>query len=112
MTSLDAAWDIVRSTGPRPERQALRDDVPRFGFKSQDQATAICSRSPRSAWCCRMLDCGGAAGSIISAATKAAILEPLERIIEAGRSPAEEMLEKFNGPWKGSVEPAYQEYAF
>ena len=29
----------------------------------------------------------------------------------AGR-PAEEMLEKFNGPWDGSVEPAYQEYAF
>ena len=25
---------------------------------------------------------------------------------------AEEMLEKFNGPWKGSVEPAYTEYAF
>ena len=39
-------------------------------------------------------------------------LEPLERIIESGRTPAEEMLEKFNGPWHGSVEPAYEEYAF
>ena len=39
-------------------------------------------------------------------------LEPLERIIDAGRTPAEEMLEKFNGPWGRSVEPAYAEYAF
>ena len=39
-------------------------------------------------------------------------LEPLERIIDAGRTPAEEMLDKFNGAWGGSVEPAYQEYAF
>jgi glutamate--cysteine ligase len=39
-------------------------------------------------------------------------LEPLERIIDTGRTPAEEMLEKFHGRWNGSVEPAYEEYAF
>jgi glutamate--cysteine ligase len=39
-------------------------------------------------------------------------LEPLDRIIESGRTPAEELLEKFNGPWRGSVEPAYEQYAF
>ena len=39
-------------------------------------------------------------------------LEPLDRILEAGKTPAEELLEKFNGPWAGSVEPAYTEYAF
>jgi glutamate--cysteine ligase len=39
-------------------------------------------------------------------------LEPLDRIVEAGQAPAEEMLVKFNGPWKGSVVPAYDEYAF
>jgi len=39
-------------------------------------------------------------------------LEPLQRIIDCGRAPAEEMLEKFRGPWRGSVEPAYEEYAF
>ena len=39
-------------------------------------------------------------------------LEPLERTIDCGRVPAEEMLEKFNGAWNRSVEPAYGEYAF
>ena len=39
-------------------------------------------------------------------------LEPLDRIIDVGVTPAEEMLAKFNGPWQGSVDPAYSEYAF
>jgi glutamate--cysteine ligase len=39
-------------------------------------------------------------------------LEPLDRIIDSGRTPAEELLEKFNTTWRHSVEPAYEEYAF
>ena len=39
-------------------------------------------------------------------------LEPLERIINSGRTPAEEMLAKFHGPWNGSVEPAYDGICF
>ena len=39
-------------------------------------------------------------------------LTALDEIIEAGRSPAEEMLEKYHGAWNGSVAPAYDEYAF
>jgi glutamate--cysteine ligase len=36
----------------------------------------------------------------------------LDRIIDSGHTPAEEMLAKFHGPWQGSVEPAYDDYAF
>jgi glutamate--cysteine ligase len=36
----------------------------------------------------------------------------LDEIVESGRSPAEEMLEKNHGAWNGSVTPAYDEYAF
>ena len=50
--------------------------------------------------------------SITSGHDESRYLEPLERILDSGRTPAEEMLEKFNGAWGGSVEPAYQEYAF
>jgi glutamate--cysteine ligase len=39
-------------------------------------------------------------------------LEPLDRTLDGGRVPAEEMLEKFGGAWSRSVEPAYREYAF
>jgi glutamate--cysteine ligase len=33
-------------------------------------------------------------------------------VIETGKTPAEDMLEQFHGSWHGSVEPAYDLYAF
>ena len=39
-------------------------------------------------------------------------LEPLDRIIESGHTPAEDMLQQFHGAWGGSVEPAYDAYPF
>jgi glutamate--cysteine ligase len=38
-------------------------------------------------------------------------LDPLDEFVERGRTPAEELLEKFHGPWRGSVAPIYDEYA-
>jgi glutamate--cysteine ligase len=39
-------------------------------------------------------------------------LRPLEESIARGTTPAEELLEKFHGRWKGSVEPIFDEYAY
>ena len=39
-------------------------------------------------------------------------LAPLEESVERGITPAEELLEKFHGPWNGSVEPIFDEYAY
>ncbi|MEC9346366.1 MAG: glutamate--cysteine ligase [Pseudomonadota bacterium] len=39
-------------------------------------------------------------------------LATLRDIVARGRTPAEELLEKFNGPWKGSVEPVFREFAY
>jgi glutamate--cysteine ligase len=39
-------------------------------------------------------------------------LRPLQEIAERGITPAEELLEKFNGPWNGSIEPIFDEYAY
>jgi len=108
--SLDAAWDLVKHWTAQ-ERQALRDDVPRFGFRPGSR-TAICSRSPRNASCWRGRACGDGPGSIMTGTTRPRHLEPLDRIIDCGRTPAEELLDKYKGPWRGSVEPAYGEYAF
>jgi glutamate--cysteine ligase len=37
-------------------------------------------------------------------------LEPIDEFVDRGRTPAEELLEKFHGPWRGSVAPVYDEY--
>ena len=108
--SLDAAWDLVRHWNAT-ERQALRDDVPRFGFKARIRDRYLFEIAKQ----CLALSYGGLRrrGHIDHVGRdETRHLEPLERIIDGGRTPAEEMLAKFNGPWGGSVEPAYTEYAF
>ncbi|MGA8293440.1 MAG: glutamate--cysteine ligase, partial [Rhodoplanes sp.] len=39
-------------------------------------------------------------------------LEPLDEIVARGRTPAEELLEKFHGRWCGSVDPVFAECAY
>src|SRR3954452_22010946 len=108
--SLDAAWEIVKDWTAE-EREALRDEVPRLGFKARIRDRYLFEIAKE----CLVLAHAGLRrrGHIDHLGRdESRHLEPLERIIEAGHTPAEEMLEKFHGPWKGSVEPAYDEYAF
>jgi glutamate--cysteine ligase len=108
--SLEAAWDIVKHWNAH-ERQALRDDVPRLGFKARIRDRYLFEIAKE----CLVLSRSGLRrrGRVDHAGRdETRHLEPLERILDSGRSPAEEMLEKFHGPWHGSVEPAYDEYAF
>jgi glutamate--cysteine ligase len=109
-TSLDAAWDIARRWTAH-ERQALRDDVPRLGFKARIRDRYLFEIAKE---CLTLAHAGlrrrGHVDHLGRDETR--YLAPLDNIIDCGRTPAEELLEKFNGPWRGSVEPAYQEYAF
>jgi glutamate--cysteine ligase len=109
-TSLNAAWDIFKGW-TACERQSLRDDVPRLGFKARIKDRYIFEIAKE----CLMLAHAGLRrrGRVDhSGRDETRYLEPLDRIVDAGLTPAEEMLAKFNGPWHGSVAPAYDEYAF
>jgi glutamate--cysteine ligase len=39
-------------------------------------------------------------------------LRPIQEFVARGITPAEELLEKFHGPWGGKVEPAFKDYAY
>jgi glutamate--cysteine ligase len=109
-TSLDAAWDIAKHWNAH-ERQALRDDVPRLGLKARIKNRYLFEIAKE----CLKLSYSGLRrrGRVDhSGRDETRHLEPLEQIMESGRTPAEEMLEKYHGRWQGSVEPAYDEYAF
>ena len=109
--ALDAAWDLVKSW-TAAERQKLRDDVPRLGFNA-----TIRDRKVR-----------GLARDMISLAQdglkrrarldhysgrdESDFLDPIEEIVESGKTPAEVLLERFNGEWRGSVEPAFEELKY
>ncbi|MBK5961452.1 glutamate--cysteine ligase [Rhodoplanes elegans] len=108
--NLDAAWEIVKGWTAE-ERQSLRDQVPRLGFKATIAGRTILdlaretvalaraglARREKQDWMGR---------------DETRFLAPLEDIVERGRTPAEELLEKFHGAWGGSVDPVFNEYAY
>jgi glutamate--cysteine ligase len=108
--SLDAAWDIAKRWTAH-ERQALRDDVPHLGFKARIRDRYLFEIARE---CLALAHAGLRRRARVDhdGRDETRHLEPLDRIIESGKTPAEELLEKFNGAWHGSVEPAYDEYAF
>jgi glutamate--cysteine ligase len=108
--SLDAAWEIARRWTAQ-QRQSLRDDVPRFGFKAKIRDRFLFEIAKE----CLVLAHAGLRrrGRVDHAGRdESRHLEPLDHILDSGHTPAEQMLAKFNGVWHGSVEPAYDEYAF
>jgi len=108
--NLDACWEIVKDWTAE-ERQKLRDDVPRLGFKATirnqyilDLAVVLLRLAEKGLVRRNKLDRNGR--------DETRYLRPLQEIVARGITPAEELLEKYRGPWKGSVEPIFDEYAY
>jgi glutamate--cysteine ligase len=108
--SLDAAWDLVKDWTAE-ERQKLRDEVPKLGLKA-----TIRGRSVRAlARDCLVLAHQGLARRArfdIGGRDEGRYLDTLDEIVARGVTPAEELIEKYKGPWGGSVEPAFEEQAY
>jgi len=107
---LDAAWDIVKGWTAE-ERQRLRDEVPRVGFKAAIRGRDLLSVARETLALARAgltrrkrFDPYGA--------DETRYLKPLEETAERGETPAEELLRKFHGPWGGSVNSVFTEYAY
>src|SRR5262249_52292350 len=108
--SLDAAWELVRGWSAA-ERQQLRDDVPKLGLKTRiagrtalELANAALALAQSGLARRRRLDPGGH--------DESRYLRQIQEYVARGITPAEELLEKFNGPWQHSVEPVFREYAY
>ena len=93
------------------ERQKLRDDVPRLGFKAAirgrtllDLATETLALAEQGLIRRKRLDHNGR--------DETRYLRPLQEIVARGITPAEELLEQYRGAWNGSVAPIYEEYAY
>jgi glutamate--cysteine ligase len=107
---LDACWDICKAWSAQ-ERQKLRDEVPRLGFKATIRGRDLLSIARETL----ALSHAGLARRKRHdpyGADETRYLKPLEEMAERGETAAEEMLRKFHGPWGGSVDPVYTEYAY
>jgi glutamate--cysteine ligase len=107
---LAAAWDIVKDWTAE-ERQKLRDDVPRLGFKAIIRNRDLLSIT-REALALSRAGLTRRQKFDPYGADETRYLKPLDEFAERGETPAEELLRKFHGPWGGVVDPVFREYAY
>ncbi len=109
--ALDAAWDLVRDW-TIDDHERLRADVPRTGL-----CTAAPGGGDLQALGKQVLAIAHAGltarGEVNSLGdNETAFLNPLHQIVESGMSVAHQMLDKFNGEWRGDVGRVYEEMSF
>jgi glutamate--cysteine ligase len=109
-TALDAAWELVKDWSTQ-ERQKLRDDVPRLGFKAEIRGRSMLDLA-RDTLAMARAGLRARDRRDRSGADETMYLAPLDEIVARGKTRAEEMLEKYHGQWRGSVDPVYVDYAY
>lgn len=108
--ALDAAWDLVRDF-TLAERHALRDGVPRHGLKLPFRGATVRELARETLVIARHgLERRARCGRVD--ADESSYLEPLQEVVDSGRTPAEDKLALFHGRWQGSVDPAFREFAY
>jgi glutamate--cysteine ligase len=108
--SLDAAWDLAKNW-TAAERQQLRDDVPRLGLAAKvrdrtvfELATEVLKLARAGLARRKRLDAAGQ--------DETHFLDVLDDRTARGTTPAQELLAKYSGRWRGSVDPTYKEDAY
>ncbi|MBB5014693.1 glutamate--cysteine ligase [Rehaibacterium terrae] len=108
--ALDAAWDLVRDFSLE-ERHALRDGVPKYALKLPFRRHTVRELALEAL---KISGQGLKRRARINAngADEAVFLEPLIEFALANETPAERKLALFHGPWNGSVDPVFREFAY
>ena len=107
---LDTAWDLVKDWSAA-ERQQLRDEVPRLGLAAQIRGRGV---AELAADILKLSRAGLARRNRLDAAGRdeGRYLEVLDERLARRKTPADDLLAKFHGPWNGSVDPIYDEQAY
>jgi glutamate--cysteine ligase len=106
----DAAWQLVKDWTAE-DRQKLRLDVPKLGFKAQIRGITVGELAREMLTLARTglrrrarLDANGG--------DETRYLDPIHEIVESGRTAAEVLTEKYLGPWQGQIDPVFEEAAY
>jgi glutamate--cysteine ligase len=108
--ALEAAWDLVRPWSAA-ERQALRNLVPRLALAAPIHGTTALQIARQAT----VLSHAGLARRARlngKGQDETIFLEPVQAIVEAGLTPAQEMLERYETVWGRSTDPLFTEFAF
>ncbi len=108
--ALEQAWSLVKDWTAE-EREALRNEVPRAALATRFRTTTVREISRDVV---RIARRGLRRRRQINAASQdeSIYLEPLEEVVQSGRTLSDELIEKFNGSWRGDIDHVFEEYAF
>jgi glutamate--cysteine ligase len=108
--ALDAAWDLVKSWTAE-ERQALREAVPRTALATPFRDTNV-QQLAMDALRISRLGLRNRREINAKSQDETIYLAPIERLVGAGKTVADELLERFDGPWQGCIDKVFEEFAF
>ena len=108
--SLDDAYRLI-SDWTIEEQSFLRNEVPRLALKTKFRGRSV---QEIALDVLEIAHAGLKKRSCLDSVgiDEAHFLKPLFQIAESGLTPAEELLRAYERQWKGSVNPAYLEYAY
>jgi glutamate--cysteine ligase len=109
-TALDAAWDLVKSW-TAAERQQLREEVPRTALGTTFRDTTV-QELARTALRISRLGLRNRQRINVKSQDETVYLAPLEGLVASGRTVADELVERFEGPWGGCIDHIFEEFAF
>ena len=109
--ALDAAWDLVKSWTDE-ERHNLRDGCAerRLCRRSSEIQLFRRSRARRSGSRAPVSGTGG--GSTPRSQDETIYLSTLEGLVASGKTLADELMERYQGPWRGHIDHIFEEFAF
>jgi glutamate--cysteine ligase len=111
-SSLDAAWDLAKDWDAET-REGLRVAASEQGLQGSFNGIKLHDLARE---CVSIADAGlkararPGAGGLIPDETH--FLNALKESVETGRTPADELLEKYNGEWDGDLSRIYSEYSY
>ena len=108
--SLDGAWDIVKDWTAE-ERQKLRDDVPRLGLKAMIRGRTMRELAAEMLVLART---GLAARNIAGCKGKpeTTFLDVLDETVSSGKTAADNLLDLYNGAWKGDISRVFRDFSY
>jgi glutamate--cysteine ligase len=110
-SALDAAWDLVKHWTIE-DHQKLRDAVPKLGLKAPLPDGRILNDLAKQVLDIATAGLNARAQVNSMGDNESGFLNPLRRMVDSGKTSADELLEKFNGPWAGDLTKVYDEYSF
>ena len=109
-SSLDAAWDLVKDWTVA-DHDYLRAETPRTGLATMFRGRVLAELARDVV---EIAHAGLRARKQIDAQgdDETIYLAPLDRAVASGQAPADELLAKWHGEWKGSFAALYRDLAY